>query len=59
MFQTKPEIAVGMIRKALEERGPVGVVLADAGFGSDKRFRESLEELELRYVVRVQGSVSM
>ncbi len=48
-----------MIRKALEERGPVGVVLADAGFGSDKRFRESLEELELRYVVRVQGSVSM
>ncbi len=58
-FQTKPEIAVGMIGKALEEGVPVGVVLADAGYGSDTRFRESLEELGLRYVVGVQGSVSV
>jgi len=58
-FQTKPEIAVGMIGKALEEGVPAGVVLADAAYGSDTRFRQALEELGLRYVVGVQGSVSL
>ena len=58
-FQTKPEMAVGMIGKALEEGVPVGVVLPSAGYGADTRFRESLEELGLRYVVGVQSSVSL
>ncbi len=58
-FQTKPEIAVAIIGKALEEGVTAGVVLADAGYGADARFRESLEELGLRYVVGVQGRVSV
>ncbi len=58
-FQTKPDIAVGMIGKALEEGVPVGVVLAAADYGSDTRFRESLEELGLSYVSGVQGNVSL
>ena len=58
-FETKPEIALGMIRRAVKEDVPVGVVLADAGCGSDTKFREGLEELGLEYVVGVQSSVSL
>jgi SRSO17 transposase len=39
-FETKPEIALGMIRRAVQEDVPVGGVLADAGYGSDTKFRE-------------------
>jgi SRSO17 transposase len=35
------------------------VVLADAGDGSDTRFRERLAEMGLQYGVGVQGSVSV
>jgi SRSO17 transposase len=45
-FQTKPEIARDQIRPALASDLPRGV-LADAGYGSDTRFRESLSELGL------------
>jgi SRSO17 transposase len=59
-FETKPEIALGMIRRTVEE-GDVtaGVVLADAGYGSDTKFRQGLEELGLEYVVEVQSKVSL
>jgi hypothetical protein len=32
-FQTKPEIALQQIRQALQQQVPMGVVLADAGYG--------------------------
>ena len=32
-FQTKPKIAIEQIRQAMEQQVPVGVVLADAGYG--------------------------
>jgi len=37
-FQTKPEIAVQQIRKALEQQMAAGVVLADAGYGKGTPF---------------------
>jgi SRSO17 transposase len=43
-FPTKPEMARDQIRPALASDLPRGVVLADAGYGSDTRFRESLSE---------------
>ncbi len=49
-FQTKPEIALGMMKRAINEGVPVGVVLPRAGYGAGTRFRGSLEELGLRYV---------
>lgn len=58
-FETKPEIALGMIRRAVEEEVPVGVVLADAAYGSDTKFREGLIRLGLEYVVGVPSSVSL
>ncbi len=58
-FETKPEIALGLIRRAVEEDVPVGVVLADAAYGSDTKFREGLAGLGLAYVVGVQSSLSV
>jgi SRSO17 transposase len=38
-FQTKPEIALGQIRRAVQEGVPRGVVLADSVYGIDREFR--------------------
>ena len=46
-FQTKPEMALEQIRQALEQQVPVGVVLADAGYGKGTQFRTDLTELGL------------
>ena len=58
-FQTKPQIALDQIRKAVQEEVPVGVVVADAGYGTDGRFRSTLTELDLKYVVGIQSSFSV
>ena len=55
-FQTKPAIALEQIRQALTDGVSTGVVLADAGYGSDTAFRTELTTLGLRYVVGVQGN---
>ena len=49
-FATKPEIALRQIRQALQQQVPVGVVLADAGYGHNTQFRTSLTELGLHYI---------
>ena len=38
-FQTKPEIALDQMRQAVEQKVPVGVVLADAAYGNGMQFR--------------------
>jgi SRSO17 transposase len=58
-FRTKPQIAAAQIRQAVEDDVPRGAVLADAGYGNDGQFRTALTELELRYVVGVQSSMSV
>ena len=58
-FQTKPEIALDQIRGAVEAHVPGGVVLADAGYGINTEFRDGLTELELKYVVGVQSSMTV
>ena len=58
-FQTKPRIALEQIGEALEKEVPGGVVLADAGYGVDTKFRDGLSELGLEYVVGVQASISV
>jgi SRSO17 transposase len=44
-FLTKPEIALEQITAAVEQGVPAGVVLADAGYGNDSKFREGLAAL--------------
>ena len=58
-FQTKSEIALEQIRQARERSLPEGVVLADAGYGTDTRFRSELTKLEMTYVVGVQSTTTV
>ncbi len=58
-FQTKPAIALKQIRDALEREIPRGVVLTDAAYGTDTKFREELTELGLLYVVGIMSSVKV
>jgi SRSO17 transposase len=59
LFRTKPEIALAQIRRARDRDIPQGVVLADAGYGTDTGFRTELTKLELRYVVGIQSTATV
>jgi SRSO17 transposase len=58
-FQTKPQIALAQIKRAQERGLPTGVVLADAGYGNDSKFREQLTEWQLPYVAGIQSTVTV
>jgi len=58
-FQTKPEIALQQIRKAVVQKIAAGVVLADAGYGNGTPFRSSLTQLGLSYVVGIESSTTV
>jgi SRSO17 transposase len=58
-FQTKPQIALAQIKTAVEEEVRRGVVVADAGYGVDGRFRAGITELGLEYAVGVQSSLTV
>lgn len=52
-FQTKPELALQMIRRAVDAELPRGVVLADAAYGTSAEFRRGLRDVQLDYAVAV------
>jgi len=54
-FLTKPQISLEQIRAAKAAGVPIGVVLADAGYGNETAWREALGEMELEYCVGVQS----
>jgi SRSO17 transposase len=58
-FQTKPQIALGQIRAALNAGVAPAMVLADAGYGVDTAFRDGITELGLAYAVGIQSSTSL
>jgi SRSO17 transposase len=58
-FATKSQIALEQIRAAKQRGVPQGIVLADAGYGRDTAFRETLDELGLTYAVGVSSSVTV
>ena len=55
-FQTKPEIALDQIKTALAAGIPAGVVLADAGYGVDAKFRSGLTALGLAFAASVDSA---
>jgi SRSO17 transposase len=59
VFRTKPEIALEQITAADGAGVAPGVVLADAGYGNDTRFRSGVGVLGFDYVMGVQGSISL
>jgi SRSO17 transposase len=58
-FETKPQIALRQIQQAVEEGVAPGVVVADAGYGNDSRFRQGITDLGLEYAVGIQSSVTV
>ena len=54
-FDTKPELALKMLRWAVEDDLPKGVVLADSAYGDSSDFRDGVRKLELDYAVGVHG----
>lgn len=58
-FATKVAIALEQLRAAREARVPVGVVLADAGYGNDTGFRRGIDVLGLTCAVGIQGSITV
>ena len=58
-FQTRPELALQMIRRALRHEVPVGVVLADSAYGDSSAFRRELRERGLDYAAGVQAPTTV
>jgi len=58
-FRSKGQIAREEIERALAENIPRGIVLADAGYGTESDFRDWLQSLKMDYVLGVRGSTSV
>jgi SRSO17 transposase len=58
-FQTRPELAMRMIRRALADEVPEGVVLVDSAYGDSSAFRRQLRENGLDYAAGVQASTTV
>jgi SRSO17 transposase len=59
VFETKAAIALGLLEQALAQGLPRGVVLTDAGYGSDTAFREAVTALGLPYIMGVGPTTSV
>ncbi len=59
VFQTKPELALAMLRKAQSDGLPLGVVLGDAGYGNSSDFRLALHRMQLPYSVGVASTTKV
>jgi SRSO17 transposase len=58
-FQTKPEIALDQIRVAAEAGLPRGVILMDAGYGSDTQLRTGVTALGFSYMAGILSNTSV
>jgi SRSO17 transposase len=52
-FKTKPQLALQMIERAVQDGVPPGLVLADTAYGTSSQFRARLRSLGLHYAVAV------
>jgi SRSO17 transposase len=59
LFQTKPSIALGLLKQALADNVPPGFVLTDGGYGVDTAFREAVTALGLLYAMGVAPTTSV
>lgn len=59
VFQTKPQLALQMMRRAIADGMPKGVVLADAAYGDSSEFRKDVRHLGLDYAVGVSSTTKV
>jgi SRSO17 transposase len=55
VFETKPELALDLIARALDNKLPGEIVLADAAYGESFKFRAAIRAFGLDYAVAVRG----
>lgn len=55
VFRTKIQLAIAMLRRAVDDNVPRGVLLADPWYGDEPAFRGAAEELGLDYIVGVKS----
>lgn len=55
-FATKPELALKMVDRALEDKIPRGVVLVDEGYGNSDAFRTGLRGRGLHYAAAINAN---
>ena len=58
-FKTKPQIALDQIKWACEAGLPHGVVIIDAGYGVEAKFRNEISALKLKYVAGVKTTTTV
>jgi SRSO17 transposase len=58
-FETKPQLAGALCKRASTWQIPPAPVLADCAYGDDSAFRSTLAQLELEYVVAVRAETSV
>ena len=58
-FKTKPDLALDMVRRAVAEGVPKGVLLADSAYGTSIEFRAQIRALGLDYAVGVDPKTSV
>jgi len=59
VFKTKPDLALDLIARALEDELPGEIVLADAAYGESSDFRASIRVFGLDYAVAVRASTKV
>jgi SRSO17 transposase len=58
-FETKPQLAGGLIEQAAAWQVPLAPILADSAYGDNSAFRTRLHALELEYVLAVSAQTSV
>ena len=58
-FETKPQIALKMLRRAVEDKLPLGRVLADCAYGDNAQFREGVRALGLEYALAIKATTKV
>jgi SRSO17 transposase len=59
VFKTKPELAIEMLKRAVADGVPKGVLLADSAYGTSIDFRDQVRALGLDYAVGVDPKTSV
>ncbi|NJM00150.1 MAG: IS701 family transposase [Synechococcaceae cyanobacterium RM1_1_27] len=55
-YQSKPEIALHLVKKVMEKGFVVDLVLADSLYGESSTFLNGLEEMGLEYIVSIRSN---
>lgn len=58
-FRTKPELALQMLRRAVDDDLPRGTVLADTAYGNSSQFRREVRRLGLHYAVAIDSTTKV